>query len=242
LPDQTKQTKTFACSRCKREFPNNKELGKHRWLIHHIPGKSNSAKARAIARAAKEGADPDLTCTLCTPAQAFRTPLELGKHKRFKHGIQGTSHSAARSRAITREGHVNEPQSVTCDLCGRGPFNSFKGLVFHRRLKHGISTPRQNALATLTPERNDKHGNPQTTNRGTLTTNQPEVEHHLNGSSQHQGQYEIPEATLAVAFGRFTELCRTIAVEYDLPPRLFAHRLSELIHSAQVRQSSRRAV
>ena len=48
-------------------------------------------------------------------------------------------------------------------------------------------------------------------------------------------QSDIDPRTLAVAFGRFQELCRTFAVEYDLPPRMFTRRLIELISASQVR-------
>jgi uncharacterized C2H2 Zn-finger protein len=45
----------------------------------------------------------------------------------------------------------------------------------------------------------------------------------------------IPEGTLALALGRFQELCRSIAFEHDLPPRMFAARLAGLIYAATVR-------
>lgn len=45
----------------------------------------------------------------------------------------------------------------------------------------------------------------------------------------------ISEVTLAIAYGRFQELCRSISFEFDVPPKLFAQRLAELIYRAQVR-------
>jgi predicted RNA-binding Zn-ribbon protein involved in translation (DUF1610 family) len=47
--------------------------------------------------------------------------------------------------------------------------------------------------------------------------------------------YAISDATLALALGRFQGLCQSMAVEFDLPPRLFAARLAELIYHSQVR-------
>jgi hypothetical protein len=44
--------------------------------------------------------------------------------------------------------------------------------------------------------------------------------------------YEIP---LAIALGRFQELCRGLAFEHDVPERLFAQRLAELVYRSQVR-------
>lgn len=44
---------------------------------------------------------------------------------------------------------------------------------------------------------------------------------------------QIPETTLAVAYGRFIELCNSMAYEFDLPPRLFAAELATLINRAR---------
>lgn len=44
--------------------------------------------------------------------------------------------------------------------------------------------------------------------------------------------HRIPETTLAVAFGRFTEFCNGMAYEFDLPPRMFAAELATLIARA----------
>jgi hypothetical protein len=45
----------------------------------------------------------------------------------------------------------------------------------------------------------------------------------------------IPEATLAVALGRFQELSRSMAYEFDLPPRLFTAQLATLIYRSTLR-------
>ena len=59
----------------------------------------------------------------------------------------------------------------------------------------------------------------------------------VNGASEegHFAANGIPEATLALALGRFQGFCTSMAAEFDLPPRLFASRLAELIYRSQVR-------
>lgn len=162
--------------------------------------------------------------------------LELGKHKRFAHGVLGTSINSIKSRGqralARRQRAAQAPDDLRCPICATGPYKNAAGLRTHHFKMH------------KSPEETKAHyanGKPKTTIRATRT-DQLEIEHHPNGSTQAHQSRDIPEATLAVAFGRFTELCITIAVEYDLPPRLFAHRLSELIYAAQVRQPSRRAM
>lgn len=76
-------------------------------------------------------------------------------------------------------------------------------------------TKRSNALATLETSTN-----------------------HVNGQGQGQGltpRRFHAEAALAVAYGRYQELCKSIAFEYDLPPRSFTARFAELIHSETLR-------
>jgi hypothetical protein len=59
-----------------------------------------------------------------------------------------------------------------------------------------------------------------------------------NGQAHQEGHANpdgIPDALVAVASGRFIELCRSVAFEYDLPPRLFAARVAAFIYGTQVR-------
>ena len=125
-----------------------------------------------------------------------------------------------------------------CPECGLGPYKKINGLNLHRALKHGYKSPLKYPHESLKEMKAPNANGKQTTIRATRTE-QLEIEHHSNGS-ETVAHDEIPEATLAVAFGQFRQLCLSLAVEYDLPPRLFTHRLSELIHSSTLRQSSRR--
>lgn len=77
-------------------------------------------------------------------------------------------------------------------------------------------TKRSNALATLE----------------TSTNHQGQANGQANGLTPRRFH---AEAALAVAYGRFQELCKGIAFEYDLPPRSFAARFAELIHAETLR-------
>jgi hypothetical protein len=58
-----------------------------------------------------------------------------------------------------------------------------------------------------------------------------------NGLSRNNGHHQDPtghpfgitETAVAVAFGRFQELCASVSFEFDVPPRTLARRLGTLI-------------
>jgi hypothetical protein len=50
---------------------------------------------------------------------------------------------------------------------------------------------------------------------------------HQNG--HHSSSHEAFETAVAYAFGRYTELCASIAREFDLPPVSFARQLAVFI-------------
>jgi hypothetical protein len=59
-----------------------------------------------------------------------------------------------------------------------------------------------------------------------------------NGQAHQERQANpdgIPDALIAVTSGRFIEICRSVAFEYDLPPRLFAAKVAAFIYGTQVR-------
>jgi hypothetical protein len=129
-----------------------------------------------------------------------------------------------------------------CDLCTHSPFKAPTALGRHKRAAHGVlgkshsSIAYRNAKAkevtngkqqpTPTPEPK-KRGRPAKVVLGSKAAIQ-KVHHNQNA-------FGIPEGALAVAFGRFQELCRSFAFEYDLPPKLFTTRLSQLISASAVR-------
>ena len=45
----------------------------------------------------------------------------------------------------------------------------------------------------------------------------------------------VPDALVALTTGRLQELCRSIAYEHDLPPRLLTARVATLFYASSVR-------
>jgi hypothetical protein len=72
------------------------------------------------------------------------------------------------------------------------------------------------------------------TKRSTEIANLPQAQDRISRQPHPQDRTAsgIPETTLAVAYGRFTELCNSMANEFDLPPRTFAAQLATLIARA----------
>jgi hypothetical protein len=131
-----------------------------------------------------------------------------------------------------------------CPECGK-QYNDAAHVGIHRRAAHGVKGKSRNAI-----KRRNSIGLPPAapvestpakrkyTKRSTNLETIPQSHiHSLNGNEQPRPQTRPfhAEAALAVAFGRFKELCTSIAVEYDLPPRSFAARLAELIHAEALR-------
>lgn len=122
-------------------------------------------------------------------------------------------------------------------------------LGIHRRAAHGVLGRSHKAKrmqdvkaslpqpAPITAEtRTKRKYNKRSTSLATL----PETAtFQANGNGHYRPQTATrpfhAEAALAVAFGRFKELCTSVAVEYDLPPRSFAAKLIELIQSETLR-------
>jgi hypothetical protein len=66
------------------------------------------------------------------------------------------------------------------------------------------------------------------TKEGRATNHATPIEAHTASSDP----FDIP---VAIAFGRFREICTSMAIEHDLPPRLFAARFAELVYRSTVR-------
>jgi len=143
---------------------------------------------------------------------------------------------------------------LICGIDGcKAEYKDAAHLGIHRRAKHGIlgrSHTSQKARA-LKAENEAKLANPEPAavngsgmrskrkymKRSTALANIDQA-HPTNGNEHFSKTSYRPfhaEAALAVAYGRFKELCTSIAVEYDLPPRSFAARLAELIHAETLR-------
>jgi hypothetical protein len=147
---------------------------------------------------------------------------------------------------------TTQPEKFKCTEPGcHAEYNDAAHLGIHRRAKHGILGKSANALKrrqlkTTAKSRRWQTDETQPTNppikrkytkRSELATIPNEkanghVNHTGNGQAQAISHRIRAEAALAIAFGRFKELCAGVAYEYDLAPRTFAARLVELIHSS----------
>jgi hypothetical protein len=118
----------------------------------------------------------------------------------------------------------------------------------HRRFSHGVLGREAQKFRKLEEEIKEKNANsaaievskpveiievkaPKLKRKSPKRREPEQLEHHSNGALH----FDIDPTTVAVAFGRFTELCRSFAFEYDVPPRLLARRLAELIHAQALR-------
>jgi hypothetical protein len=164
-------------------------------------------------------------CPECDHAP-YPTAKGLSTHRRFAHGISGTSHSAVserRRRAKLKQTshHDNYPSRIKgkypCPNCNF--VASWEGgLKNHITRVHASAKPakRRNELANIP--------------KGEVITNGHHPEAHREGFTD-----AIPDALIAVASGRFIELCRSVAYEHDLPPRLFTARVAAFIYGTTVR-------
>jgi hypothetical protein len=139
------------------------------------------------------------------------------------------------------------PEKFKCKQPGcEAEYNDNAHLGIHLRAKHGIAGQsataihnrnlRHAAKAAATQTTNPPTKRPYTKRRELATIPQEangHVHHASNGQAQTLSRRFHSEAALAVAYGRFTELCKSVAFEYDLPPRSFAARFLELINNSE---------
>jgi hypothetical protein len=167
----------------------------------------------------KSEVEKPFKCDQC--GERYTAAKFLGIHRALKHGIPGSSAAVVSQRkkrereaAAAAAAPPPELQCKDCDFRAK----SLNGLSIHRSAAHGhVGKVKRSTLAKL----------PQAV---------PVVDGHRHEEEAHPVAARIPEVTLAVAFGRFQELSRSMAVEYDLPPRLFAAQLAALIHRSTLRQ------
>jgi hypothetical protein len=166
----------------------------------------------------------------------FTTAVELGRHRRFTHGILGRNNhktqaalerrhaaNAANGAAVTPEGRVQCPE---CQKTFKNPH----GLSVH------ISTTHRDE-SRKTKHKSDSHKTP------TLVPTTPTAQEliHVNGSTKgiHSAQEDAGRShrdapsdaayvtTIAVTdlAGKLEGFILAASVEYDLPPRQFARRV-----------------
>lgn len=161
-------------------------------------------------------------CPEC-PAQ-YADARGLATHRRVKHGIAGTSKTAIATAAAKKVGstrvHTRLKGSFPCTHEGCTFVAQWKGgLTHHQNATHGKNKRSlQLAKPNLPQTASDSAG--------------------VNHSNSQEVQFapdSISEFTLAIAYGRFQELCRSVSFEFDVPPKLLTQRLTELIYRAQIR-------
>jgi hypothetical protein len=123
----------------------------------------------------------------------------MGAHRRIKHGVLGTAQSVVNARKKA------EQKAAAAALPPATPINEAAPPTKRKYTK-------RSELATLTAS--TKNG---------LSRNG----HHQDHGTGHP--FGITETAVAVAFGRFQELCASVSFEFDVPPRTVARQLGTLI-------------
>jgi hypothetical protein len=180
-----------------------------------------------------------------------------------KHGIAGKSKSAIEYRQVKQRAAPTQvplaleapapelvvpitasqvkPDASGAFKCPQCPevYARRSALGIHMRVKHGIkgrsyyyTEKRARELVKQGDETNGSSAIEATQRNG---SGQTEIEHHSHGAPGTTTTVHISETAIAIGFDRFQELCKAIAIEYDLPPRSYARRLSELIHATSIR-------
>jgi hypothetical protein len=175
----------------------------------------------------------------------------LAMHRAKKHGVAGQGRTAlyAHLREQAAQGllvkTIDPNNPLQCQKCGY-PAKSKNGLGVHLGATHkltlaeNVSVPATEIATTTQPP--TSNGKRKYTRRAiepaqsqAIVLSYASNGHHHPTQEAHPAPDGIPEATLALALGRFQELCRSIAFEHDLPPRLFTSRLAGLVYATSVR-------
>ena len=216
------------CPDCPMKFASLTGLGSHRRSRHGIAGSARSTVA-ARELAARTTANPPLSeykrirwhlKEMKAPENPapFQCP-HCGYQTKNKAGLSlHVNRFHAQLKAGDPRAKNNSLQCPHCEFIGTNK----GGLVLHRRKRH-------NEILAQRLDRDRSHIEPAQTQVITVAAN---IHHE---EEAHFAANGIPEATLALALGRFQGLCSSMATEFDLPPRNFATRLAELIYRSQVR-------
>jgi uncharacterized C2H2 Zn-finger protein len=217
------------CPECQKPFTTVQMMSMHRRQAHGVVGMSKGAiQEREKRAAAREGSSTPLPpaplthpCPQC--ARAFTSANGLAKHRSKAHGVVGQSKSA-RDRAARKAKQASAtplPVVFRCEQCDFTAKNQ-GGLKHHVTTIHlkpnhpVIKKVRSTALAPSHEDHAPAHAR--------------------NGHAQRQALGDgIPEATLALALGRWQGLIQSMAGEFDLPPKRFAAQLAALIYATAVR-------
>ena len=140
-------------------------------------------------------------------AKVYRSNAGLGGHRRRAHGVIGTSSSAVKVRELNQ---AKAARAVAAEA------RKEKSAPAVARALEPQQPPRQRRKYTKRSQ------------LATLPATESTVNHHTqNGHSPSQF-----ETAVAVAYGRFTQLCLEVASQFDVPPASFTRQLASFISRA----------
>jgi uncharacterized C2H2 Zn-finger protein len=231
------------CPECGAIFSTVQLVAMHRSRAHGVIGMSKSSvdKRRLDARKAAEAEAAALERENVSQSTIVRRESEARQKTGAGLKCPQCDFVAANKvgLGVHLSGHkkiAEQPQEIaaateqqgdqkTCTICGLVAKNE-RGMTVHMATTHRSES---SETKTKTP-----------TGGSELEYVDKEQQRSIERRAASQAKREaasdgIPEATLALALGRFQGLCASMALEFDLPPRRFASRLAELIFAAQVR-------
>lgn len=219
----TTKTASLKCPECVETYTTPQLLAMHRRKAHGVKGTSKSAiEKAALARhlgAMKAPAHPKRhQCPLCGYQLKNKAGLSIHLSAMHKPELPPEEIAKTQEEAADPKAANSVYQCPKCEFIGA----TQGGLALHRRKKH-------NEITAVHPKKN--------TRRELEPTQAQTITVVSNGHQENwQGHTDgIPEALIAVTSGRFQELCRSVAYEHDLPPRLFAARVAAFVYGTTLR-------
>lgn len=215
------------CPECGNISKTKALLGVHRSKVHGISGMSRAAITERQKKLAQKGEvaidtnDP-LQCQLCGFIAGNQGGLAI--HRKASHSpLEEVPALPEPAQVEEIETSVDPLQCQLCDFRAQTP----GGLAHHMTRRHN---------AKPNSKSHHKRREIEPTQAIQISTNNGSKNQVLHAAEEsHVATDGIPEATLALALGRFQELCRSMAYEHDLPARMFTRRVAGLIYAATVR-------
>jgi len=243
---QAAQENPFKCPKCGEAFKNKNLLGLHLLNQHGVKGTAKSSiKARRYREEYlanyKRNESGGLLCPECGEVHSARG---MAIHRKQAHGLSAEVQAQMfannkmvaeiESAAAIPETKIDPLQCPNCDFLA----TSAVGLRNHRRTQHGVLSMTKNAINLRAYQRRKKVEPAQESHAIEIAPTNGNLGHAEEAHPVASG-YTIPDATFALALGRFQGFCQAFSAEFDLPPRHFAARLAELIYHSQVRETPR---
>lgn len=229
------------CKECSKEFKANSGLSSHMRMQHRmnvdgspVPDVTIQAQITKALKAkdqlrsvasqqayAKQKASGPYTCPECSKYKhkkvEFPTPSELGKHRRFTHGVLGKSKTAIKSRESLAP--AGDPTMFECPHCHR-KFANRLGLVMHIGKKHKTTSLTIQPVQEMSTNANGT--------RNGIHQHQP-GEGHPNGKDIAHATAEA--LIVAYATGILKGQITAIAEVHDFPARQLTFRCAQSLLS-----------